>query len=56
MAFRLHRPSKTPRCQFCGTELADPMVAFMEHLDEAPLCRMLWDEERENIKRESGGT
>lgn len=52
----IRRRLPPPRCEFCGAELADRMIAFMDHLEDSAPCRMLWEEQRENIKRESGGT
>jgi hypothetical protein len=44
------------RCEFCGVELPDLMLGFMDHIDASPQCRLRWDEWRANVRRESGGT
>lgn len=43
-------------CDFCGKTLADPMLAFLDHLDEADDCKFLWHAWRGNVKREAGST
>lgn len=50
------RAPKVIRCEFCGVVLEDPMLAFMDHMDASPSCKMLWDEWRANVRRETGGT
>lgn len=54
MAFK--RPPKVIKCEFCGELLADPMLAFMEHMDASPACKERWDQWRANVRREAGGT
>jgi hypothetical protein len=41
-------------CEFCGKRLPDPMLGFVEHLDESPTCREVWVAWRENVRREAG--
>lgn len=43
-------------CEFCQRPLADPMLAFMDHLDESETCRYLWEQWRQNVRREAGST
>lgn len=32
------------------------MLGFIEHVEASPACKTLWDEWRENVRREAGGT
>lgn len=43
-------------CDFCGKPLADPMLAFLDHLDEAEACKFLWQAWRGNVRREAGSS
>jgi hypothetical protein len=43
-------------CEFCGERLEDPMLAFLDHVEEREACRYLWDHWRLNVRREAGGT
>ncbi|HLE47546.1 MAG TPA: hypothetical protein VI818_04545 [Candidatus Thermoplasmatota archaeon] len=52
----MERKPKVIRCEFCGKLLEDPMLAFMDHMDESPDCRSSWEEWRANVRREAGGT
>jgi len=44
------------RCEYCGAQLEDPGLAFLEHIDVSDDCRYLWNEFRRNAKREAGET
>lgn len=54
MAF--YPPKPAPKCEFCGKPLEDMMLAFMEHIEESPVCREVWNNWRGNVRREAGGT
>lgn len=51
-----HSNRGAARCEFCGTSLEDPMLAFLQHLEESADCRYLWEEWKRNVRREAGGT
>jgi hypothetical protein len=47
---------REPHCEFCGAPLEDMMLAFMEHMDQSEVCRENWNQWRQNVRREAGGT
>ena len=49
-------PRREPHCEFCGAPLEDMMLAFMEHMDQSETCRENWNQWRQNVRREAGGT
>ena len=42
-------------CPFCGTALTDGGAGFMDHIEEANVCRQRFEEWRENIAGDVGG-
>lgn len=49
-------PKGRPQCEFCGAELEDMMLGFLDHIEASEGCRAYWIAWRENVRRESGGT
>ncbi|MGQ0536825.1 MAG: DUF7501 family protein [Methanobacteriota archaeon] len=47
---------REPKCEFCGAPLPDLMLGFLEHIDENPVCRWVWTEWTQSVRREAGGT
>jgi cold shock CspA family protein len=41
---------------WCGIPLADPGAGFIEHVKVSLDCFIQWQDFRNNMKRESGGT
>lgn len=55
------RPSfrRTPAaaaCPFCGVAIPDMMLGFLDHVDQAPVCKEAWAAWRDHVRREAGGT
>ena len=42
-------------CPFCGVELTDEGIGFVDHLDEEPLCKERFDAWKEHIRDDIGG-
>lgn len=45
----------TTDCPFCGADLPDPGVGFVDHLDESAQCERGFDEWREQVAGDIGG-
>jgi hypothetical protein len=56
-----HPPRESDRwanpdlCPFCGETLADGGAGFMDHIDEAPVCKERFDDWKEQISSDIGG-
>lgn len=42
-------------CPFCGGELSDPGVGFIDHIDENAACETHFDAWRENLAGDLAG-
>ncbi|HEV8361723.1 MAG TPA: hypothetical protein VGR28_14835 [Candidatus Thermoplasmatota archaeon] len=53
-----HGPPWYPphRCMWCGIALEDPGAGFIDHAKANPDCFVQWQDFRNNMKREAGGT
>jgi hypothetical protein len=42
-------------CPFCGAALSDGGIGFIDHIDDAPMCKEKFEAWREQIRGDIGG-